>query len=147
MNDRQMDVKVRQDATKVKKDINTLVGDSVVRLGRLEDNFNQVTGKAKDDLSAWVDGSVTQMSEGFEKMSSEARDAVASTMESVKNDVGNGLNQYNAKAQQVADKVPGGFGEKAVRYPWVALTIALVVGFLLGSLLKPGRQSAWVAQI
>jgi ElaB/YqjD/DUF883 family membrane-anchored ribosome-binding protein len=58
----------------------------------------------------------------------------------VKKDVGHGLSQYNAKAQEVANQVPGGFGKKAVRYPWVTISIALAVGFLLGSLLKPTRQ-------
>jgi ElaB/YqjD/DUF883 family membrane-anchored ribosome-binding protein len=31
-------------------------------------------------------------------------------------------------------------GKKAARYPWVAISIALTVGFVLGSLLNPARQ-------
>jgi ElaB/YqjD/DUF883 family membrane-anchored ribosome-binding protein len=147
MNDRQLENKVRQDAARVKKDLNTLVGDSTVQLSRFEDHVNQTTGKAKEDLVAWVENSVSQMSGELEKMTAEARDTMVDAVASVKKDVGNGLTQYNQKAQQVADKVPGGFGEKASRYPWVALTIALVSGFLLGSLLKPAQKAAWVAQI
>ena len=74
-------------------------------------------------------------------MSGDATEAVVGAAATVKKDVGHGLSQYNAKAQEVADKVPGGFGAKTARYPWVAITIALVVGFMLGGFLKPARHS------
>jgi ElaB/YqjD/DUF883 family membrane-anchored ribosome-binding protein len=140
MNDKQLENKVRQDAAKVKKDLNALVGDSTVRFTRIEDNITQATGKAKEDLTTWVEGGVSQLSEGFEKLTGDARDSVVGAAATVKKDVGHGLSQYNAKAQEVADKVPGGIGKKAARYPWVAITIALAVGFLLGILLRPARQ-------
>jgi hypothetical protein len=50
-----------------------------------------------------------------------------------------GLSEYNAKVQEAADKFPGGFGEKATRYPWVAMSIALAFGIFLGNILKPAR--------
>ena len=140
MNDRQLDNKVRRDAAKVKKDLNTLVGDSAARLDRFGDNLSQVTGKAKEDLTTWVGDGVSQLSEGFEKLTGDARETVVDAAATVKKDVGHGLSQYNAKAQEVADKVPGRFGEMAARYPWVAISIGLAVGFLVGSLLKPARQ-------
>lgn len=65
---------------------------------------------------------------------------MVSAAATVKQDVRHGLNDYNAKAQKVADKVPGGFSEMAAKYPWVAISIAVAVGFLLGSLLKPARD-------
>jgi ElaB/YqjD/DUF883 family membrane-anchored ribosome-binding protein len=141
MNDQQIENKVRKDADKIKKDIGTLVEDSAAQFSRFEDKVSQATGQAKEDLTTWVEDGVSDLSEGFEKMTDEARESVVSAAATVKKDVGRGLSQYNAEVQKVADKVPGGFGKKAARYPWVAISIALVVGLLLGSLLKPSRQS------
>jgi len=116
------------------------VVDGAARFSIFEDNVSQATGKAKEDLTTWVEDAVSQLSEGFEKLTGDARETVVGAAATVKKYVGHGLSQYNAKAQEVADKVPGGFGEKAARYPWVAISIALAVGFLLGSLLKPARH-------
>ncbi len=99
-------------------------------MSRLENNVNQVTGKAKDDLTSWVDDNVSQLSDKVEKITSDARETVVGAAATVKKDVGHGLSQYNAKAQKVVDSVPGGFGKKAARYPWVGMSIALVVGFM-----------------
>ena len=143
MNDQKLDNKIRQDAAKVKKDLNNLVEDSAVRLSRYGDNVSQATGKAKEDVTTWVEDGVSQLSDGFEKLKGDAMESVVSAAATVKKDVGNGLSQYNAKAQEVADKVPGGFGKQAARYPWVAITFALAVGFLLGNLLSllfPAQQ-------
>lgn len=140
MNDQQFEDKVRKDAAKVKKDVSTLVGDGAAQFSRYEDKVSQATGQAKEDLTTWVEDGVSQLSGGFEKLTDEARESVVSAAATVKKDVGHRLSQYNAKAQEVADKVPGGFGKQAARYPWVAISIALVVGFLLGSLLKRARQ-------
>jgi hypothetical protein len=139
MNDRQLDNKVRRDAAKVKKDISTLVVDSTARVTRAQGSFNQATGKVKEEVNTWVDDSVSQLGDGLEKLASDAKESVVGAATSVKKDVGHGLSQYNAKAQEAANKVPGSFGKQAAKYPWVAISIALVVGFLLGSLLKPAR--------
>lgn len=139
MNDRQLDNKVRKDAAKVKKDISTLMVDSTARVTRVQGNFNQATGKVKEEVNTWVDDSVSQLEEGLEKMASDAKESVVGAATSVKKDVGRGLSQYNAKAQEAANKIPGNFGKQAAKYPWVAISIALVVGFLLGGLLKPAR--------
>lgn len=139
MKDQQSENKVHQDADKVKKDLSTLTGDSAVRFSRFEDNLSQATGKAKEDLTTWVEDGVSQLSEGFEKLTGDARETVVGAAATAKKEVGHGLSQYNAKAQEVAEKVPGGFGKKAARYPWVAISIGLAVGFLLGILFKPTR--------
>jgi ElaB/YqjD/DUF883 family membrane-anchored ribosome-binding protein len=97
----------------------------------------QDADKVKKDFSAMLEDSISQLSEEFDKLTGEAKETVVGVTATMKKEVGNGLSQYNAKAQEVANKVPGGLGEKAVRYPWVALSVAVVVGFLLGSLLKP----------
>ena len=137
MNDMQLEKKIRLDTAKVRKDLKTLADDSSARLSRLENNVNHVTGKAKDDLTAWVDDNVSQLSDKVEKLTSDARDTVVGAAASVKKDVGHGLSQYNAKAQKVIDSVPGDFGKKAARYPWVGMSIALLVGLMVGSLLRP----------
>jgi ElaB/YqjD/DUF883 family membrane-anchored ribosome-binding protein len=111
MNDQQLEHKVLKDAAKVKKDISILAGDGA-----------------------------SQLSEGFEKLKSDAWETVDGAVETVKKGIGQGLSQYNAKAQEFADQVPGDFSQKAARYPWVAISIALAAGFLLGGLLKPARR-------
>ena len=141
MNDQQLANKINHDGDKVKNDISTLVADETSRVSRFGDNVSQTTTKAKEDLTAWVENGVSQLSEGFGKLTGEVKETVVGTTATVKKDVGRGLSRYNVKAQEVADKVPGGLGEKAARYPWVAISIALAVGLLLGSLLKPTRHS------
>jgi ElaB/YqjD/DUF883 family membrane-anchored ribosome-binding protein len=136
MNDRQLEKKVRQDAANVKKDIDVLVEDSATRLGRLDNNIGHIS----ENLTTWVEDNVSQMSAGVGKMTGEARETLVNAATTVAKDVGHGLSQYNMKAQQVANKVPGGFGNQTARYPWVAISIALVLGFLLGSLLRPARK-------
>jgi ElaB/YqjD/DUF883 family membrane-anchored ribosome-binding protein len=110
-NEQLLDEKVRKDAEKIKKDVNLMVGDSVSRI-----------------------------SQEFDKLANTTRGTVASAAETVKREVGNGLSQYNEKAQDVAEKVPGDIANKAAQYPWVAISIALTVGFLLGSFIKPSRK-------
>ncbi len=62
MNDKQLDNKVRQDATKVKNDMNILVGDSAAQFDRFGDNLSQSTDKAKGDLTTWAEDGVSQIS-------------------------------------------------------------------------------------
>jgi len=141
MKDQQLEKKVSQDVIKVKEDLSTLVDDGAAGVGRIEDDVSQAVDKAKKDMTAWVKDGVSQLSKGFEKLTVDARETVVGAATTVKKDVGQGLIQYNDKAQEVANKVPGGFGKKAASYPWVAISIALVVGFLLGGLLKPTHQT------
>lgn len=110
MNDRQTENKVQQDAEKIKKDFGAMVGDGV-----------------------------SYLSEGFEKLKGEAKETVDSTMASVKEDISLGLKKYNENAQRAAEKVPGGFSDTISRYPWVGLTVALVVGYQLGRFFKLNR--------
>ena len=112
MNDKGFENKVERDVEKAKKDIVTLGEDGVTGLTR---KFDQLTGDAKKSVTAG--------------------------MKSFNKTVGQGLSDYNAKAQDVADRVPGGFGKKVAGYPWVTITMSLAVGLLLGVLLKPGRQA------
>jgi hypothetical protein len=60
-------------------------------------------------------------------------------MTAVKEDVEHGLKQYNKTAQETADKVPGGFSNFVARYPWVALTAAIIFGYRVGRFFKISR--------
>jgi len=104
---------------------------------QLENKVRKDAGKVTEDLSTMLGNRVSQLSKGFEKLTGDAKETVVGAAATVKKDVGHGLSQYNDKAQDFADKVPEGFSKKAARYPWVAITIGLFVGFLLGILLKP----------
>lgn len=140
MNDQKLKNKVRQDAANVKNDISSMVQDSATLLNRFENNVSKSTGKAKDDLTSWVKEETIQLKTGFEKVASDASKTVSDSAAMIKKDVGHGLRQYNTGAQKFANKVPGNLGEKAASYPWVAMSIVLVFGFLVGSLLKSTRQ-------
>lgn len=141
MNDRQFENKLHQDAVNVKKDLDTLINDGVFEVNKIEDKVSQAADKAKDDVTSWAKDGVTQLTEGYKKLKEDARDTVVDTAARVKKNVGDGLSQYNTKVQDIADRIPGGLGEKAARYPWVSISIALGVGLLLGGLLKPGRKT------
>jgi ElaB/YqjD/DUF883 family membrane-anchored ribosome-binding protein len=136
MNDRRLENKVRRDAAKLEKDVNTLVEDGVSGLSHLGDNAYKVT----ENLTTRVGETVTTLSKEFDKLTDDAKEIVIDAASTVKKGVEHGLSQYNAKAQEVANKVPGTFGKVVAKYPWVSITIGLMVGFLLSSLLKPARQ-------
>jgi ElaB/YqjD/DUF883 family membrane-anchored ribosome-binding protein len=140
MNDRKLEDKIRQDIAKVKKDLKTLAGHSAARVGRFENNVSEVTGNSRADLTTWVEENVSHISKEFEKLTGDVKDTVVGAASAAKKEVGHGLRQYNAKVQELADKAPGGFGKQAVRYPWVAATITMVVGLILGMLIKSGQR-------
>jgi len=117
MDDKAFENKVNQDIDKAKDDAATL-GEDVATLGE--------------------DG-VTGLSRKFEQLTDETKVMVTDTVKSLNQEVGHGLSTYNAKVQDIADRLPGDFGKKAARYPWVTITMSLAVGLLLGILLKPRR--------
>ena len=106
-----------------------------------EDNLSGLT-KLKKDLAALGDDGVTGLSRKYEHLADDTKEKemVTDAVKTLNQDVGQGLNQYNAKVQDIADRVPGDVGKKAARYPWVTITLSLIFGVLLGVLLKPGRQ-------
>ena len=112
MSEKQMEKRIQQDSKKVKKDINIL----------MEDGVSQVT-------------------RGLEKLSGEAKETLVSTADSVKKDIGQGLKQYNAKANELAKNVPGDLSKNVNKYPWVAISLGLAIGLLLGGLLKNSQRS------
>jgi ElaB/YqjD/DUF883 family membrane-anchored ribosome-binding protein len=130
-NNRQLEKRVSQDTDRIKKDLNALLGDSTALISRFENDLVQSTGRVKDGIA--------QMSGKVEKLSNDAKESVIDATAVMKREMGRGLSSYNARAQEVANKVPGDLGRQAIRYPWVTITVALVIGFLLGGLVKPAR--------
>ena len=96
--------------------------------------------QTKQDLATLGDDGVTGLSRIFEQLADNAKETATVAVQTINQAVGQGLSQYNAKVQAVADQVPGGFAKKAAGYPWVTITVSLVFGLLLGGLLKAGRQ-------
>jgi ElaB/YqjD/DUF883 family membrane-anchored ribosome-binding protein len=129
MNNKEFEKQVNRDVDQAKKDFSTLGEDNVTGLARI-----------KNDLVKLGEDGVTGLSRKFEQLADETKETVTDAVKTLNKDVGHGLSQYNAKVQDVADRVPGGIGKKAAAYPWVTITISLVFGLLLGVLLKPGRQ-------
>jgi ElaB/YqjD/DUF883 family membrane-anchored ribosome-binding protein len=106
-----------------------------------ENKVNQDVEQAKNDLTTLGDDGVTGLTRKFEQLTDETKKTVDVAVKNVNKAVGQGLSEYNAKVQDVADRVPGDFAKKVAGYPWVSITISLAVGLLLGALLKPGRHS------
>jgi len=129
MNDKAFENKVNRDVDQAKKDFTALGEDNVAGFAKI-----------KKDLVTLGDDGVTGLSRKFEQLADDTKEMVTDTVKTLNKDVGHRLSQFNTKVQDVADRVPGGFGKKAVGYPWVTITISLVFGLLLGALLKPGRQ-------
>lgn len=102
---------------------------------------NRDVDQAKKDFATLKDDGVASLNRKFDKLADDTKEMIADALETINKDVGQGLSQYNSKVQDAADRVPGNLGKKAARYPWVAITISLAIGLLLGFLLKPGRQS------
>jgi ElaB/YqjD/DUF883 family membrane-anchored ribosome-binding protein len=136
MNDQQFENKVRQDTARVKKDLGTLAGDGTVQLTRMQNDIQQTA----EGFGTWVEESAHDLNKDFEEVKSAARDTVSDAAATVKKEVGRGLKKYNAHAQELADKVPGGFSKKAAKYPWVTITIALVAGLWLGIAMRSSVQ-------
>ena len=105
-----------------------------------EDKVTGDVDQAKKDLATLGDDGVTGLSRIFQQLANDAKETATVAVQTLNQSVGQGLSQYNAKVQEVADGIPGGFAKKAAAYPWVTITVSLALGLLLGLLLKPGRR-------
>ena len=129
--------KIPHEVGKVKKYFISLEEDGTAQFRKFENNVSQAAGKAKNGLTTWVEDGAAHLSDGLEHLTDDAKDSMHDTAVIVKKGVNRGLKQYNSKAQEVANQVPGNFGKRAAKYPWVTISVALLLGFLLGNLLKP----------
>jgi len=107
---------------------------------QLEKKIQNDTADIRRDLDSLMKKNASKISQGYEKLKGDAKETLGDAADTVKKEVGNGLSQYNAKAQEYANKVPGDLVDKVTKYPWVAITVGLGIGLLLGGLLKPSRR-------
>lgn len=107
---------------------------------QLEKKIQQDTADIRRDLNSLMENRVASVTKGFEKLKSDTKETLVDAADTVKKEVGHGLSQYNAKAQEYAKKVPGDWSDKVAQYPWVAITVGLGIGLILGGLLKPSRR-------
>jgi len=116
--DKAFENKVYQDIDKAKEDVATL----------------------REDAATLGDDGVTGLGRIFDQLADDTKQMVSVGVKTINQEVGQGLSQYNAKVQDFADRIPGDFGKKAAKFPWVTITMSLAFGLILGLLLKPGRQ-------
>lgn len=140
MSYQQIENKARQDAAKMNTGSSYIVGDASSGFGRFEKDIRRHSRKAKNEFSSWFTDESHQISQGFSKMNEEIKGTAFNIVDTVRKNAGHMLEQYNSKVQQAVDEIPGGFAEKIAKYPWVAISAALVAGFMLGGLLKPAQR-------
>lgn len=121
--------------------INSAMDDVKSGYKDLEGKTIKSVSNAKDHAVTWVEEGVSNIKEGSQHLMEDAKDTLDKTTRSINKNVKHGLTQYNAKAQEIADNVPGGLGDKVIRYPWVAISVTLFLGIGLGILLKPSQRA------
>lgn len=104
-----------------------------------EKRINRDLDRTKKDLAVLKEDAVSGLSKKFGKIADESRKSATSAAVNLNKSVTRGLDQYNTKVQGLVDNVPGDLNKKIAGYPWVAITTSIVLGLLLGALLKPGR--------
>jgi ElaB/YqjD/DUF883 family membrane-anchored ribosome-binding protein len=107
----------------------------------LEKRISRNFDRAKRDLTALKDDAVTGLSWKFEQLADSPRKSAKVAAKNLNKSIGQGLHQYNSKVQEVIDKVPGDLGKKAAGYPWVAISMSMLLGLLVGGLLRLGRNT------
>lgn len=107
----------------------------------IETKISQSTENAIEHLTTWAGDGAAQLSRKLDHLKGNALDKVVVTAKTIEQDVDQGLNQYNEIVQELADQIPGSFSKKAARYPWVTISISLIIGLLLGLILKPTHRS------
>ena len=107
---------------------------------QLEKKIQKNTADIGKDLDTLLKNKTAKISQGYETLKEEVKETLGDAAENVKKEVGHGLNQYNAKAQEYANKAYGDLGDKVTKYPWIAITLGLGIGLILGWLLKPARR-------
>ena len=140
MSYQQVENKVRQDTEKVNKNSSVLVGDASVHMGRFDKDIDQLTKKVKENIATWVSEGVVNIGEGYGKLKGDVTETAVATVKTVKLKTAAALDQYNTKVQRIVEKLPGDLDTKVSRYPWVAITAALLIGLFLGGVLKPTRR-------
>lgn len=105
----------------------------------LEKRIYRDLDRTKRDLAILRDDTVTGLNHRLQQITEGPKKSAAVAVKSLNKSIGQGLDQYNSKIQEFVSKVPGNLPKKAARYPWVAISMAIVVGLFLGSMMKPNR--------
>jgi len=126
---------------KIQDQIHTVVDDVKTGYKEIEEKSIHAVTDAKDEVVTWVEDGISTIKEDTHKLMEDAKETLDRTTQSIDKNVKHGLSQYNAKAQEIADKAPGRLGDKVLRYPWVAISVSLFIGIALGFLLKPRRRA------
>ena len=133
MNEPLLDQKIKQDATRIKNTVVNKIEDGIDTVSK---DLNQSTTNGK----GWINSGMAQVSNEFEKAKGNHFKKVADATTKFLKNVGNGLSRFFGKAADVTKKLPGDVGGKVSEYPWVAIPVILMTGFLLRGFLLPGRN-------
>jgi len=130
-------MKMKKETT---RKINSAMDDVKSDYKDVEEKTLETVSSAKDSVVTWVEEGVSNIKEGTYQLMDDAKETYDKTAKSIDKNVKHGLRQYNVKAQEFADKVPG-VGDTVIRYPWVAISVSLLIGIALGFFLKPRRMA------
>ena len=105
----------------------------------LEREITRDVDKVKKDLARLRVNGASELSRRFDMLAEEAKKSASMTARSLNQGIGQGLSSYNSRVQEVVDRVPGNIGKKAASYPWVAISATLILGLMIGAIIKPSR--------
>ena len=125
--------------TNTKEELSALKDDAVAGMKDFGGKVNKSAENIKKFNTSFMEDGAAKFSRKFDTLKSDAIEKANDTVKTIGKDVGHGLKQYNNKVQEMADSIPGNFVRNSTRYPWVTISLTLVVGFMLGFLLKPSR--------
>jgi hypothetical protein len=108
---------------------------------RTLDKISQDTKKVKKDFVDLAKDSSARLNHDIERIAGEAQDTVSTAARTVAKDVSQGLTNYNTSVEDLVAKIPGNINKKASRYPWVAISMVLVIGLLVGVAIGSGSSS------
>lgn len=106
----------------------------------IEKRINRNLDRTKRDLAALKEDTVTGFTWKISQLTDGPRKSTTEAMKTLNKSIGEGLTQYNTRVQDAVSKVPGNINKKASRYPWVAISMAMFMGLILGVTLKPARH-------
>ncbi len=108
----------------------------------LEKKINRDLERARRDLSELSDDIITRLRGNFGQLADNPRKSATVAMKNLNKSIGQGLEQYNTRVQDVVDRVPGDIGKKARGYPWVAITMSMLLGLMVGGIIRFARHMA-----
>lgn len=113
----------------------------------LEKRIYRDLDRTKRDLALLRDDAVSGLSHRFQKITEGPKKTAVEAVKGLNKSIGQGLDQYNTKVQDVVAKVPGDLNKKAARYPWVAVSMAVIFGLLLGTMMKGSRPIGHLTEL